>query len=77
LDCPVICDSFSTGPTASQMRSDQIKDVWREVRRKPPDVEGTGLGLCLSRGLMEAMGGAISGESEAGSGSTIARCESS
>jgi hypothetical protein len=28
-------DSFWTGPKGCQMRTDQIADVWRELRRKP------------------------------------------
>jgi hypothetical protein len=35
LDCIVINDSFWTGPKGCQMRTDQIADVWRELRRKP------------------------------------------
>ncbi len=35
LDCTVMIDSFWTGPKGCQMRTDQIADVWRELRRKP------------------------------------------
>ncbi len=31
----VVIDSFWTGPKGCQMRTDQIADVWRELRRKP------------------------------------------
>ncbi len=60
--------------TGLGMGADELKRLFEPFDRLGAEgsgVEGTGLGLSLSKGLMEAMAGAISAESEPGAGSTI------
>jgi PAS domain S-box-containing protein len=60
-----------TGPGIS---ADQIALLFQPFERLGADegeIEGTGLGLALSKGLTEAMGGRIGVSSEPGSGSTF------
>lgn len=60
-----------SGPGIS---NEKLKLLFRPFERlgaEQTDVEGTGLGLALSRSLAEAMGGALTVESEVGRGSTF------
>jgi PAS domain S-box-containing protein len=57
------------GMTADQL--ERLFDPFDRLGAESGDVEGTGLGLALSIGLMEKMGGTIRAESEAGVGTTM------
>src|SRR5207247_685280 len=57
------------GMTAEQLK--RLFDPFDRLGAEDTDVEGTGLGLSLSKGLVEAMGGTIEAESEPGAGTTI------
>jgi signal transduction histidine kinase/CheY-like chemotaxis protein len=57
------------------MEADQLNRLFRPFERLGAErtgVEGTGLGLALSRALTAAMGGTLSAESKLGAGSTFA-----
>ena len=60
--------------TGHGMNAGQVERLFEPFDRlgaERTNVEGTGLGLSLSKGLIEAMAGAISAESRPGSGTTI------
>ena len=60
--------------TGSGMTADQLERLFDPFDRLGADttgIEGTGLGLSLSRGLVEAMGGTIKAESQPQTGTTI------
>jgi len=60
-----------TGPGIPE---EQLARLFRPFERLDADsrgIEGTGLGLALSRGLVEAMGGALTAASRLGEGSTF------
>ena len=58
-----------TGPGISEADQSLIFEAFRQVRASAANQEGTGLGLTLTRQLVEAHGGTISVESELGTGS--------
>jgi signal transduction histidine kinase/ActR/RegA family two-component response regulator len=61
--------------TGSGIAADRLSDLFEPFERlgaERGDVEGTGLGLALSKRLVETMGGTISVESVPGQGSTFA-----
>ena len=49
----------------------RLFDPFDRLGAETSGVEGTGLGLALSKGLIEAMGGTVKAESEAGAGSAF------
>ncbi|MBN1528028.1 MAG: PAS domain S-box protein [Thermoleophilaceae bacterium] len=57
------------GMTGEQM--ERLFDPFDRLGAEAGDVEGTGLGLSLSIGLMKAMGGTIEADSEPGTGTTM------
>jgi PAS domain S-box-containing protein len=66
---------ISVSDTGHGLSPDKVARLFTPFERlgaeQQGDVEGTGLGLALSKHLVEAMGGAIGVESEQGTGSTF------
>lgn len=60
-----------TGPGIAPAEMERVFSPFDRLGRQEGDVEGTGLGLVLSKGLMEAMGGRLDVESVPGEGSTF------
>ena len=60
-----------TGPGISSENQARLFKPFERLQEEKTYVEGTGLGLSLCRGLMEAMGGRIGVESTPGEGSTF------
>jgi PAS domain S-box-containing protein len=60
-----------TGPGIPAHRREELFLPFSRLGADQSEVEGTGLGLALSKTLIEAMGGAMSFESEEGRGSTF------
>ena len=60
-----------TGHGMSATQLERLFEPFDRLGAERGAVEGTGLGLSLSKGLMEAMGGAVTAESEPGTGSTM------
>jgi signal transduction histidine kinase len=63
---------FSVSDTGSGMSPDQLDHAFeRYWRAAPRDRRGVGLGLAITKGLVEAQGGAIGARSAVGAGSTF------
>jgi PAS domain S-box-containing protein len=60
-----------TGPGIPEDKLEQVFVPFERLGAEQSDVEGTGLGLALSRRLVDAMGGALSVTSTVGKGSTF------
>ncbi|MGH2918862.1 MAG: PAS domain S-box protein [Solirubrobacteraceae bacterium] len=60
-----------TGHGMSAAQLARLFEPFDRLGAEGSDIQGTGLGLALSKGLMEAMGGAITAESERGTGSAM------
>ncbi|MDQ6747712.1 MAG: ATP-binding protein [Candidatus Dormibacteraeota bacterium] len=60
-----------SGPGLSESDQERLFTPFERLGAGKSGVDGTGLGLAVSRGLVEAMGGAIGVNSSAGAGSTF------
>jgi signal transduction histidine kinase/ActR/RegA family two-component response regulator len=60
-----------TGPGIAAEELPMLFSPFERLGAEQRGVEGTGLGLALSRGLVEAMGGTLAAESEVGVGTTF------
>jgi PAS domain S-box-containing protein len=60
-----------TGPGIAPQLHDRLFAPFDRLDAASKGIEGTGLGLALSKGLMEAIGGSLGVESEPGAGSTF------
>lgn len=76
LDCKVAGTHLKimvsdTGPGIAPNRLEELFQPFSRLGQENGDVEGTGIGLTLTKELVEHMNGEISVESELGSGSTF------
>jgi len=60
---------FDTGPGVAKERLDELFQPFNRLDVESKNIEGTGIGLTISRNLVEMMGGRIGVESELGKGS--------
>ena len=60
-----------TGPGVAPQLHDRLFAPFDRLDAASKGIEGTGLGLALSKGLMEAIGGSLGVESQPGTGSTF------
>ena len=73
----LVVEVTDTGPGVPAEDRQRIFDAFQQGARHPEQTEGTGLGLTLSKRILELHGGRIWVESEAGQGSTFgSRCPS-
>ena len=60
-----------TGVSLSAQQTQALFEPFNRLGMEATDIDGVGLGLVITRRLIEAMGGAIDVRSEAGVGSTF------
>ena len=70
-DQDLVVEVADTGPGVAAEDRQRIFDAFQQGTQHPEQTEGTGLGLTLSKRILELHGGRIWVESEAGKGSTF------
>jgi signal transduction histidine kinase/CheY-like chemotaxis protein len=70
-DQDLVVEVADTGPGVAAEDRQRIFDAFQQGAQHPGQTEGTGLGLTLSKRILELHGGRIWVESEAGQGSTF------
>ena len=70
-DRDLVVEVVDTGPGVAAEDRQRIFDSFQQGARHPGQTEGTGLGLTLSKRILELHGGRIWVDSEAGQGSTF------
>ena len=70
-DQDLVVEVADTGPGVAAEDRQRIFDAFQQGAQHPEQTEGTGLGLTLSKRILELHGGRIWVESEAGKGSTF------
>jgi len=70
-DQDLVVEVVDTGPGVAAEDRQRIFDSFQQGARHPGQTEGTGLGLTLSKRILELHGGRIWVDSEAGQGSTF------
>ena len=60
-----------TGPGIPAARHDEVFRPFSRIGAEASKIEGTGIGLTISRQLVESMGGSLDFESTVGEGSTF------
>ncbi|HUB06137.1 MAG TPA: response regulator, partial [Myxococcales bacterium] len=70
-DQDLVVEVVDTGPGVTAEDRQRIFDAFQQGARLPRQTEGTGLGLTLSKRILELHGGRIWVDSEAGQGSTF------
>jgi len=70
-DQDLVVEVADTGPGVAAEDRQRIFDAFQQGARHPEQTEGTGLGLTLSKRILELHGGRIWVDSEAGKGSTF------
>jgi signal transduction histidine kinase len=77
ISCESCADGFvrvavsDTGPGISKENQARLFQPFERLQEEKTYIEGTGLGLSLCRGLMDAMGGRVGVDSTPGNGSTF------
>jgi signal transduction histidine kinase len=62
---------FAVRDAGPGMSVEELKHVFERYWQGAKDARGTGLGLCIAKGLIEAHGGRIWIESRIGAGTTL------
>src|SRR5689334_4959644 len=70
-EADLVVEVADTGPGVTAEDRQRIFDAFQQGARLPSQTEGTGLGLTLSKRILELHGGRIWVDSEAGKGSTF------